>query len=199
VPTFRRRYMADLSSAASDLVCDVSKQQVGGWCRGPLKCNGEAEWAPLLLFRLPELSQFIWGSLFLSEQQPFKEVDMFARNVSINLRPNTLSEFFKTMENEIVPLLQKQKGFQDEMTLSVPGGTEVVAVSFWDRKENAQSYDSSGYPKVLKILDRFLDRTPHVGTFEVVGSTLQKRATRDSLKQPKKCPRRGSDVSEGTL
>ena len=103
---------------------------------------------------------------------------MFARNVSVNLRPNTLSEFLKTMESEIVPLLRKQKGFQDEMTLSFPGGIEVAAVSFWDRKENAQGYDSSGYPKVLKILGRFLDRTPHVRTFEVVGSTLQKHAGR---------------------
>ena len=66
---------------------------------------------------------------------------MFARNVSINLRPNTLSDF-------------------------------------WDRKENAQSYDSLGYPKVLKILDKFLDRAPHVRTFEVAGSTVQKRTAR---------------------
>ena len=103
---------------------------------------------------------------------------MFARNVSIHLKPNTLAEFLKTMENEIVPLLRKQKGFQDEMTLSVPGGIEVVAVSFWDQKENALGYDWSGYPQVLKILDKFLDRTPYVRTFEVVGSTLQKRAAR---------------------
>ena len=101
---------------------------------------------------------------------------MFARKASINLRPNTLSEFLNTMENEIVPLLRKQKGFQDEMTLSVPGRIEVVAVSFWDRKEDAQNYESSGYPKVLKILDKFLDRTPHVRTFEVLSSTLQKSA-----------------------
>jgi len=99
---------------------------------------------------------------------------MFARNVSINLKPNTLTEFTKTMENEIIPLLRKQKGFQDEVTLSVPGGREVVALSFWDLKENAQDYHSSGYPHVLKILDKFLDRTPHVRTFEVVSSTLQK-------------------------
>jgi hypothetical protein len=65
---------------------------------------------------------------------------MFARNVSIHLKPNTLSEFLKTMENEIVPLLRMQKGFQDEMTLSVPGGIEVVAV-IWDRNENTQGYD----------------------------------------------------------
>ena len=103
---------------------------------------------------------------------------MFALNFSINLRPNILSEFLKTMENEIVPLLRKQKGFREEMTLSVPGGIEVVAVSFWDRKEDAQSYDSSGYPKVLKILDKFLDRAPHVRTFAVAGSTVQKRTAR---------------------
>jgi heme-degrading monooxygenase HmoA len=103
---------------------------------------------------------------------------MFARNVSINLKPNTLTEFTKSMENEIIPLLRKQKGFRDEITLSVPGGREVIVLSFWDQYENAQAYQSSGYPEVLKILGKFLDGTPHVRTFDVVGSTLQKVATR---------------------
>ena len=35
---------------------------------------------------------------------------MFVRNVSINLKPNTLTEFTRTMEKEIIPLLRKQKG-----------------------------------------------------------------------------------------
>ena len=48
---------------------------------------------------------------------------MFVRNVSINLKPNTLTEFTRTMEKEVIPLLRKQKGFQDEITLSVPGGS----------------------------------------------------------------------------
>lgn len=99
---------------------------------------------------------------------------MFARNVSMNLKPNTLTEFLKAMENEIVPLLRKQKGFQDEITLSVPRRSEVVAISFWDQNENAKAYHSSGYPEVLKILKKFLDGTPHVRTFDVVSSTLQK-------------------------
>lgn len=103
---------------------------------------------------------------------------MFARNVSITLKPNTLTEFTKTMQNEIIPLLRKQKGFQDEITLSVPGGREVVAISFWDQSESAQDYHSSGYSQVLKILGKFLDGTPHVRTFDVVSSTLQKVAAR---------------------
>jgi hypothetical protein len=51
-----------------------------------------------------------------------------------------------------------------------------LALSFWDQNKNAQAYHSSGYPEVLKILGKFLDGTPHVRTFDVVGSTLQKVA-----------------------
>ena len=101
---------------------------------------------------------------------------MFARNVSVNLKTNTLAEFTKAMESEILPILRKQKGFQDEVTLCVPGGREVVAISFWDQKENAEAYNSTAYPEVLKILGKFIDGTPHVRTFDVVSSTLQKRA-----------------------
>jgi heme-degrading monooxygenase HmoA len=103
-----------------------------------------------------------------------KEVDMFARNVSANLKPGTLAEFTEPMENEIVPWLRKQKGFLDAITLAVPGGREVVAITFWDQKENAQAYNSTGYPEVLKILGKLLEGTPHVRTFDVVSSTLQK-------------------------
>jgi len=47
---------------------------------------------------------------------------MFARRISIHLKPNTLAEFTKTVENDIVPLLRKQPGFQDEITLRASRG-----------------------------------------------------------------------------
>lgn len=103
---------------------------------------------------------------------------MFARQVSVNLKPKTLEEFAKTMENEILPWLREQKGFLDLITLAGPGGGEVVAISFWDQKENAQTYNSIGYPEALKILRKLLDGTPHVRTFDVVSSTVQKVAPR---------------------
>ena len=101
---------------------------------------------------------------------------MFARNVSMNLKPNTLEEFTKTMEREILPLLRKQKGFQDEIILSVPNGREIVAISFWDHKESAEAYNSTGYPEVLKILAKYVDGTPHIRTFNVGSSTTRKVA-----------------------
>jgi hypothetical protein len=42
---------------------------------------------------------------------------MFARNVSIHLKNNILSEHGHVFESQILPLLRKQKGFKDESRL----------------------------------------------------------------------------------
>jgi heme-degrading monooxygenase HmoA len=104
---------------------------------------------------------------------------MFARHVSMHLKPNTRAEFTQTIENEILPLLREQHGFQDEIVFVVPGsGTEGVAISLWDKKEDAEAYQRGSYPEVLKSLAKVVDGTPEVRDFEVVNSTLQKTAAR---------------------
>jgi hypothetical protein len=85
---------------------------------------------------------------------------MFARNVSLRLKPNTLSEFTRIFEKEVIPMLRKQSGFRDEIAFAVPGGLDVVAISLWDTKDYAEAYNTSGYPELLKILDKVLDGTP---------------------------------------
>ena len=101
---------------------------------------------------------------------------MFARSVSIRLKTNTVAEFTRLIENAAIPVLRKQKGFQDELTFVVPGGGEAVAISLWDEKENADSYGRNAYPDVLKALGRVVEGTPQVRTFEVCNSTFHKIA-----------------------
>ena len=63
---------------------------------------------------------------------------MFARNVSFHLKSNMLSDYTRTFENEILPLLRKQKGFKDEITLfRIPARPDVTAISLWDNKANS--------------------------------------------------------------
>jgi hypothetical protein len=97
---------------------------------------------------------------------------MFARNVSIHLKSNMLSDYTRSFENEILPLLRKQKGFNDEITLSNPGSLDVVAISLWENKANAEAYNTNTYPEVLKTFARMIDGTPKVQTFESVTSTF---------------------------
>jgi heme-degrading monooxygenase HmoA len=101
---------------------------------------------------------------------------MFVRNVSIRLKPNTLSEFTRIFEKEVIPMLRKQRGFRDEIAFAVPGELDVVAISLWDTKEYAEAYKTAGYPEVLKILDKVLDGTPKVQVSDVISSTIHKPA-----------------------
>ena len=97
---------------------------------------------------------------------------MFARNVSIHLKSNMLSDYTRTFDKDVLPLLHKQNGFKDEITFSSPGGTDVTAISLWDNKANAEAYNNNIYPDVVKTLARVMDGTPQVQSGEVVNSTI---------------------------
>ena len=101
---------------------------------------------------------------------------MFARNVSFNLKSNMLSDYTRTFDKDILPLLRKQNGFKDEITFSASNGSEVTAISLWDSKASAETYNTDVYPEVLKTMSRFIEGTPKVKNGEVVNSTFHKIA-----------------------
>jgi hypothetical protein len=101
---------------------------------------------------------------------------MFARNVSIHLKHNMLSDYTRTFDKDILPLLRKQNGFKDEITFAGPGGVDVTAISLWENKNDADTYNTNTYPDVLKTMARFIDGTPKVHTSDVVTSTFHKIA-----------------------
>jgi hypothetical protein len=103
---------------------------------------------------------------------------MLARTVTMNLKANSSTEFTQTLEDQVIPLLRKQKAFQDEITLLVPRKTEAVAISFRDKTENADAYAREVYPEVLKALTKIVEGTPKVETDEVSNSTFDKIAAR---------------------
>jgi hypothetical protein len=101
---------------------------------------------------------------------------MFARSISIHLKPNSVADFTQLIEKETLPMLRKQKGFRDEMTFVAPGGAEAFGISLWDQKENADAYSRDAYPGVLKALGKVVEGTPQVHTYEVCNSTFHKIA-----------------------
>ncbi len=102
---------------------------------------------------------------------------MYARNVSMNLKPNTAREFTQTFEKDILPILQKQNGFKDEIPTFVgANGKHVLAISLWDRKESADIYSRETYAQVLKGLARVVEGTPEVHAYDVSNSTWHKIA-----------------------
>ena len=103
---------------------------------------------------------------------------MFARSVTVRLKPNSVTEFNTTLEKDILPLLQKQRGFRDEISLVASNGSEGVGISLWDHKEDAEAYNRTTYPEVQKFLAKVSEGTPQVQTYDVGTSTIHKVAAR---------------------
>lgn len=104
---------------------------------------------------------------------------MFARNVTLKLKANTAPEFTRTLETDVLPLMRKQPGFKDEITFLAPNGAEAVAISLWERRENAEAYGRDTYPAVLQTLAKVVDGTPAVDSYEVSNSTFHKIASKN--------------------
>jgi len=101
---------------------------------------------------------------------------MFGQQVTLKLKPNSTREFTRIADAEISPILRKQKGFLDEITLIAPERSEAIANSFWDTKADADAYNRTAYPGVLKALSNVIDGTPTVKNFEFANSTFHKSA-----------------------
>jgi heme-degrading monooxygenase HmoA len=97
---------------------------------------------------------------------------MYAHNVKVKLRAESATEYRRLMERQIIPLLQTQKGFRDEITLLSSKRNEAVSISFWDTQEHADAYNHVAYLDVLRCLSKAILGLPIVETFEVVDSTL---------------------------
>jgi len=97
---------------------------------------------------------------------------MFVRKVTTLLKPNSVSKFSLLMEQEIIPILCKQNGFQDELTFFDPREDAVTSLGLWDKASNAESFSHETYPAILTKLAAILEGTPKVDTYEVVNSTF---------------------------
>jgi hypothetical protein len=100
---------------------------------------------------------------------------MFARKVSVRLKSDSAGQFIQKMENEIIPLLRKQDGFLDELTLIAQSGKEIYAYSFWENSEDAEKYDRASFSEVTNLLNGLIDGPIRVHTYMVANSTFHKR------------------------
>jgi len=92
----------------------------------------------------------------------------FARNVHFQIKNGKETEFNTLFEKEVVPMLRKQDGFQEEVTMVNPKGANFI--SLWDNRKNAETYETATYPRILEKLKAFLDGIPKVETYETVSS-----------------------------
>jgi hypothetical protein len=105
---------------------------------------------------------------------------MFAQTVQFRIKPRFIEELTRIFNQEIIPLLRQQEGFQDEITFIVPSGMAAVGISFWKEKKDVDTYIQDIYPIVINSLAKVLQGVPKVHTLEVSNSTFHQIPSRES-------------------
>ena len=102
---------------------------------------------------------------------------MFTRIVEVITKSGKARELSNTINDKVLPILKKQAGFVDETVLvSDAEPNRVLAISFWNTKEDAERYHREQYPAIHEIIRSLLDAEPVVRTFNVDSSTTHKIA-----------------------
>jgi heme-degrading monooxygenase HmoA len=103
---------------------------------------------------------------------------MFTRRLVMNLRPDSASKLARVTENEIVPLLRRQKGFRNVVTSIDSGRSRAVSYTCWETKEDAEAYHRTGHQESLKFLVDVVVGLPRVETFELSDSAFHEIAAK---------------------
>ena len=104
---------------------------------------------------------------------------MFTRVVELTSKSGKSKELAKTINEKAVPILKKQRGFVDEIVLvSDAERDQVLALSFWNTRKDAEQYHREKYQKIHETLRHHLETEPVIRTFDVHSSTTHKMAAK---------------------
>ena len=100
---------------------------------------------------------------------------MFTRIVELITKPGKNKQLSDTINDKVLPILKKQKGFVDETVLvSDKEDNRVLSLSFWKTREDAEEYHRAEYQKIKEMVQHLLEADPVIRTFDVHSSTAHR-------------------------
>ena len=97
---------------------------------------------------------------------------MFARAVSMKMKPGCEAELTRIVEQEVIPRFRQERDFLGLLAFICPDGTEALSFSLWDHEESAGANCPADL-SALTILAGVVRGTPSVQVYQVANSTLR--------------------------
>ena len=100
---------------------------------------------------------------------------MYTRVVELTSKSGKARELSTTINDKVLPILKRQGGFVDETVLvSDTEETRILALSFWNSREDAERYNREQYPTIKEMMRHLLEGDPVIRTFNVETSTTHR-------------------------
>jgi heme-degrading monooxygenase HmoA len=93
---------------------------------------------------------------------------MFSRVIAVRTKEGKARQLAKTIQEKILPILESQTGFVDEIILiSDTEPDQILALSFWKNQEDAERYTHEQFPRVNELISHLVQSAPVSRTFNV--------------------------------
>jgi len=99
---------------------------------------------------------------------------MFVRMVTMPLKPGITARYAEVVEKHAIPVLRKQRGFVEQLSLVTNDGKISVGITLWESKKDAEAYERSDFPIVMKALGEVAAGPFEVKVGQVTNSTAHK-------------------------
>jgi quinol monooxygenase YgiN len=99
---------------------------------------------------------------------------MIARIVTCTVQPAKLNEFRKILNDQILPLVQAQPGFVENIEALDPNTGQFSCTTLWNSRSDVEKYDNSVFPEVASKMSPMLQGNPNVQTLPVENSSTHR-------------------------
>jgi quinol monooxygenase YgiN len=96
---------------------------------------------------------------------------MYSRTVSCTIDPSKVNEFKNELNNELLPRIQAQKGFVDNLESLDPATGEFSCTTLWETKADVDNYNNGLFQEIAAQLGPLMTDGPTVKTLPVENSS----------------------------
>jgi len=96
---------------------------------------------------------------------------MIARIVTCTVQPAKINEFRKLLNDSVLPLVQAQPGFVENIEALDPNTGQFSCTTLWNSRVDVETYDNSVFPEVASKMSPLLKGNPSVQTLPVENSS----------------------------
>jgi hypothetical protein len=97
---------------------------------------------------------------------------MFSRMITCTIDPARVAEFKAALNNQLLPRIQAQPGFVDNIESLDPSTGQFSCMTLWESASDLQNYDNGLFQEIAGKLMPLMQGQPTVQTLPVENSSI---------------------------
>jgi hypothetical protein len=99
---------------------------------------------------------------------------MIARIITCTVTPSKVSEFRTLLNNTLLPRIQSQPGFVENIEALDPATGQFSCTTLWQSRTDLDNYDNGAFPEIAAKMSPLLSGNPTVQTLPLESSSVHR-------------------------